>query len=503
VDGEGRPFVVEAAFAVCEDHGRRFSLRWGVNWSPSLSPDAALLLWHAKIDEDDPVVLAVHVVTPRVAYTDPAKSQARLSGAANEAVEDAVEKATAPWTRMKKGMAREDRVEEKDLEGLARKRKGPTLIQAAFRVMAEAHAHVTGGRQGAPAHARQLMYAARKLMQRLVGTRCWRKSSQFTQKILPAYMEAHPEETASWNVVYDARGELIEPHGGARVALGTVAVREYLARLDVDRYRHVLLVEKEGFRDLIEHAGIANRYDVALAWTKGMSTTAARELVDGLSGLGVTTHVLHDCDTYGLSICHTLCHDSPRYRFKNKPLVEDVGLRLADLRALGLEGEEVEYRKRKKDPRELLVKRGVPKAERDYLVRSGPPYRGRRAELNELTNEQLIAFIERKLIEAGVRKVVPEVGRLRDEFARAWRAGRVRRAVEEAERKAWEEVAKLAPPVPANLQRAVRKNIEGTADDWRSAVRSMAAATLSREAERSGARRPTNGARKRRPPGPQ
>jgi len=492
VDEQGRPFVAEVAFAVRRDRGEALSFRFGVNWSPSLSPPRELyeLLDDVLLEDWDPATLTIHVVTPLAAYTDAAKSRPRLPGPVMRAVEEAVKKVASGWTNEKRRTERQARIDERQLERLYRRPKGVSLREAAFEVMAEAHAHVTGGRAGAPAHARQIMYAVRKLMQRVVGPRCWKNSDTFTQGLLPDYIAEHPEETAGWNVVYDERGELIEPHGGQTVGLGTLQVRGYLAGLvggrPLDRYRHVLLVEKEGFRDLIEGARIADRFDVALAWTKGMGVVAARSLIDGLSGLGVTTLVLHDFDTYGLSICHNLCHDGRRYAFRNRPLVRDVGLRLADVEALGLEGEEVEYRKRKKDPRELLCERGVPEAERNYLVRARLPsglYRGRRVELNELTNDQLLALIERKLAGAGAAKVVPDEGRLRREFEGAWRGRWVARAVEAAKRRAEAEVAKLAPPTPAELEGAVRRQIEGTAEDWRSAVDAMASGALGPGAE--------------------
>jgi hypothetical protein len=226
---------------------------------------------------------------------------------------------------------------------------------------------------------------------------------------------------------------------------------------------------------------------VALAWTKGLSTTASRELVDELSGRGVTVLVLHDFDRPGLSILHTLGHDTERYRFRNKPRVLDLGLRLEDVRSLKLEGEEVEYRS-KKNPREVMASRGATTDEMDFLVQrqvSEKLYRGRRVELNELTNQQFITFVERKLSEAGVRKVVPEEDRLREAFAWQWRQEKIRRAIEEAKRQAEEQVDKLPVPYPKNMVETVRKEIEGTPMSWRNRVAALAL----REAAQDEARR--------------
>jgi len=45
----------------------------------------------------------------------------------------------------------------------------------------------------------------------------------FTQTLLPNYMAQHPEQTGQWDVVFDARGHLTEPHTGLSVPLGTLA----------------------------------------------------------------------------------------------------------------------------------------------------------------------------------------------------------------------------------------------------------------------------------------
>ena len=46
------------------------------------------------------------------------------------------------------------------------------------------------------------------------------------------------------------------------------------------RFSGFLYIEKEGFEPLLSHARIAERFDLAIMSCKGMSVTAARELVD-------------------------------------------------------------------------------------------------------------------------------------------------------------------------------------------------------------------------------
>src|SRR5262249_32296199 len=163
-----------------------------------------------------------------------------------------------------------------------------------------------------PANARQVMYAARPRVLELTGGECWKQSSYFTQKLLPSFVKTHPDLTKDWDVVFDARGHLREPHTGCRIGLGTVGgrkdVEEWNAEVEeqpsikvapqvrtvgpANRYHFALFVEKEGFDALLDRAEIAQRFDVAPMSTKGMSVTAARELVERLSEEGVTVLVL-------------------------------------------------------------------------------------------------------------------------------------------------------------------------------------------------------------------
>jgi hypothetical protein len=53
-------------------------------------------------------------------------------------------------------------------------------------------------------------------------------SKYITQTLLPNFETEHPELTQGWDVTYDARGNLIEPHTGVQVGLDTLGVRDYL-----------------------------------------------------------------------------------------------------------------------------------------------------------------------------------------------------------------------------------------------------------------------------------
>jgi len=365
---------------------------------------------------------------------------------------------------------------------IAREKKDAEKViikTAAYEVMYQAYM-LASANGTLPANARQIMYAARPLVFEKTGGKCWEKSSYFTQTLLPDYVSEHPDETADWDVVYDARGHLVEPHVRARLGLGTLEVRRYVnswsngasvpsVDIDIDdlwrthgphnRYHHALFIEKEGFDALLERSGIAQRYDIAIFSSKGTSTTATRMLVDRLSAAGVTILVAHDFDLPGLTIAYTLCHDSRRYEFQGEPNVIDIGLRLADVETMNLQSEPVEYAQIK-DPRDKFRDWNhdydTTSAELNFLVErqaESKLWRGRRVELNAMTSNQFIGWLERKLIDHGVEKVVPDEETLTAAWRRAQLIAEVKKSVEIL-KKAFE---KYPPIPPADLESRVRE----------------------------------------------
>jgi hypothetical protein len=177
----------------------------------------------------------------------------------------------------------------------------------------------------------------------------------FTQTLLPDFVNDRPDLTAGWDVVFDARGHFLEPHTGLEVPLGTLDVRQYVrgdasdspvkvrglfpTHGHANRFGAVLFIEKEGFLPLLHRVHLAQRYDLAIMSTKGMSVVAARALVDHLCGRnGVPLLVAHDFDKAGFSILATLTRSNRRYRFASHVRPIDLGLRLADV--AGLEDED-------------------------------------------------------------------------------------------------------------------------------------------------------------------
>jgi hypothetical protein len=228
--------------------------------------------------------------------------------------------------------------------------------------------------------------------------------------LLPDYIHDHPE-AERWDVVFDDRGHFTEPHTGSVIGLGTLNVRGYIHSwndvadhidgLAIDfneacptngprhRYNFALFIEKEGFTPILEAAHIAERFDLAVMSTKGMSVTAARFLIEQLTRQGVTILVAHDFDKSGLGILYTLGNDTRRYEFSIKPRLVDIGLRLADVQAMNLQSEPVTYAQ-SKDPADRLYEYGATDEEMEFLVQGDGSYgwTGQRVELNAMTSDQ-------------------------------------------------------------------------------------------------------------------
>ena len=377
-----------------------------------------------------------------------------------------------------------------------------TLIDAAEQVMEEAYNKASSNGKY-PALARQIMYAARGKILELVDDVQKLDSNYFTQTLLPGYMKRHPK-TAAWDVAYDPRGHFHEPHTEKTVALGTLDVRKYLADVrshavgDVanfefknsdyptcgpqHRFNAIVFIEKEGFMPLFQQVQLAERYDIGIMSTKGMSVTAARQMVDTLcrESDGVPLLVLRDFDKAGFSIVHTLQHSSERYRFRSRVQVIDLGLRLADAEAWNLESEEVYYHN--SCPAQLLRRRGATDEEIEFLC----PHRGRRGhrvELNAFTSEQLIEWIESKLHEHGITKVIPDGKTLEAAYRWATEIEYVNARLEKIAQAAAEEAEKVE--IPKTLERIIRKRLkDDSATPWDRIVSEIAAKNCKKRASR-------------------
>jgi hypothetical protein len=397
-----------------------------------------------------------------------------------------IREGTKKWTKIRKTEERSPASRRYRYSRMTRER-GVSLKEAAAQILPDAYAKVSGNGK-LPANARQLMYAARGHIQKVTGQEL--NANYFTQTLLPDYLA---ETGVAWDVAYDARGHFNEPHGGHGFGVGTLEVRSYLrsfhdpSLVDADvnqaevetsgpmgNFGAVLFIEKEGFSELLKAAKIAERFDVAVMSTKGMSVVAARALADEMChDHDIPLLLLHDFDKSGFSIAGTLQRDTRRYEFQNIIRTIDIGLSLEDVAGMGLESEYQHHPKGRKDALAANLRdNGATDEEIEFMFADFDRLRStRRVELNAMTSPQFVTFIERKLREHGVAKVVPDEAMLAKMYAGFEKGRRLEDQVENLD-----EVDMSDLRMPKDLQRRVRKYLkQHQAVRWDVALRAIVA----------------------------
>ena len=181
--------------------------------------------------------------------------------------------------------------------------------------------------------------------------------------------------------------------------------------------------------------------------TKGMSVTAARLLLDKLCRRGLEQIlVLHDFDVSGFSIFGTLGTSNRRYSFDTDVPVADIGLRLDDVEEMGLESEPVDVSGNWSKREATLRRHGATQEEIDFLEE-------RRVELNAMTSRQLLDFVEAKLDEHGVEKLVPEAAVLQEHARRLVEQHLAAEAIKRVKPRITKQAAKT--PLPDDLRQRI------------------------------------------------
>ena len=348
----------------------------------------------------------------------------------SKAIIGAVQGVTGKWSKQRKAEERHAAARLRRWDVMT-SRRAVTIKDVAYDVMEAAYLKASANNT-LPAKA-QVMYAARGEIQKRTGKSL--DDRYFTQTLLPDFIAENPELTAVWKVVFDARGHLVESHTHLSIPLGTIEVENYLRSLDdprwsdpgacmpairtsgpSGRYGALLFVEKEGFGELFNAVRLAERYDLAIMSTKGVSVTAARRLVDRICArYHIPLFVLHDFDKSGFTILKTLQCDTRRYSFEHAIKATDLGLRLADVEKCGLESEPVEYRESARSIRITLAEASASEAEIAFLLND-------RVELNAFASDELVSWIEEKLEQHGVQKVIPDDDVLTEGYRRQWQS---------------------------------------------------------------------------------
>jgi len=408
-----------------------------------------------------------------------------MSGDMADALASLVRSVGKPWKAAKQRADREDRVSRRDLSYMRGGYSRTTIREVAFRVMEQAYLKASGGGRY-PANARQIYYAARPAI--LAEADAEQIDSQyFTQTLLKDYLE---EQEPDWDVIYDARGHFAEPHRNGRdrqppVGLGGAEVRAYISNFTTGpvrerpilrspqmlttvgpglRFGGVLFVEKEGFDPILGAAGIADRYDLAVASTKGMPVSACCDL---LGKIGLPVYVVRDFDKAGFSIVASL-HRGTRGSRDAPARVVDLGLRGEDIE--DLEREPVAGHCPLSWSRNL---RDNGATEEEIEILCGPHHYGpcERVELNAMTSDQFIAWLEGKLEEHGVEKIIPD----RDVLCSAYRRALFLQKLDVAQAEQAEQIKGDTVALPRDLGKKVRRLLESSPGmSWDAAVWQLA-----------------------------
>jgi len=417
-------------------------------------------------------------------------------------ISSAIKSVTTPWKKVKRQADKDNRVRKRDLERLRRGKVAPKMSvrDAAFQVMQEAYKKASSNGRFYTT-ARQVMYAARpNIIEMTENNTPWKNSSYFTQNLLKDYIE---QNNPDWKekVVWDPRGHFKEPHTGKSVELGGIKVREYLKNWNSNisefpkvsfsqrimtvgpqyRFNSVLFIEKEGFDQILEDAGISRRFDIALMSTKGIPVGAACELASHLyKTVGVQIFVLHDFDLAGFKIVNTLLNGT---RMNEGVPVIDLGLRLEDVD--GLQSEPVEY-KQQADPTDYLIDCDATWDECEFLVtgQRGMTWIGERVELNAMTSEQLISFLEEKFDEHDVKKLVPDKTILESSLRRAFYCQTLVDKSHEIQKNVKAELN--LRKIPKDLQKSVRQLLENNEKySWDEAIWEIAAEMIEEKSNKN------------------
>jgi DNA topoisomerase VI subunit B len=443
----GLPYVLEVGFAVKEDNNAKRSMIIGLNWSPVIGSESVSTLQsavqQARLDPDDAVIFMVHIARPRFEFMDRGKTKIEFMSLSDD-ISSAVKSTTKGWKAEKRKADKKDRLSSSQYAKLRGSRK-VSIKDVAFDVM-EAAYNMASSNGEYYANARQIMYAARpEILSRTGNAKL--DDVYFTQTLLKDYIE---EREPDWKIVWDARGHIIEPHTNEKIGLGGIEVdrytRKWHSHINIEppsiesliktngpcnRFSNVLFIEKEGFTEILTHAGIPERYDLALMSTKGIPVKAACDLIHQMDMIDVRVFVLHDFDLDGFKILRSL---KEGVRLSLGSDVIDLGLRMADIK--DLPAEPVQYKQRIDPGLYLEFDCDATQEEVDFLVDPKGGYyshHGQRVEINAMTSEQLITWLEDKFEEYGVEKFIPDLASLSMGYRRVKYLGLVGKKIKEIE----------------------------------------------------------------------
>jgi len=254
----------------------------------------------------------------------------------------------------------------------------------------------------------------------------------------------------------DERGTLYHPHLKETFSLGTLMVEEY--ERPKWAFNKVVYIEKEGFFQLLRDEKWPEKNDCALLTSKGFATRAARDLLDlmGDTEEELQFFCIHDADAYGTMIYQTIQNET-RARPGRKVKIINLGLEPQEALDMGLECENLK-----------AVKKFKPVA--DYVSSEWRYWlQDHRVELDAMSSSQFLQWLDDKMAQYGIGKVVPPAAVLKDTLLEQLR-NRLERVIIERILKDADidgETDKLFKAItpPYDLMSIVRKGLEACLQD--------------------------------------
>ena len=130
----GEPFGRKTA------DGQSLRLITGINWSATPANPFQRLdeyLNTAHVQDEDPVVVVVHLAIPRPTFRDRGKQALALPHAIETALQESIESVTQPWTKAKLSAYRSHRAHARAIEEFQRHDRAqyPSIKEAAYQLM--------------------------------------------------------------------------------------------------------------------------------------------------------------------------------------------------------------------------------------------------------------------------------------------------------------------------------------------------------------------------------
>lgn len=257
---------------------------------------------------------------------------------------------------------------------------------------------------------RQLFYAVRPHVILLAGKE---PDYNYFCKVLTDYENGMGEIEGLYR---DPRGVLYHPHTGEEIPIGTLAVNSY--ERPEWTFNKILYSEKEGFFTILKKVKFPERFDCALLTSKGYASRAVKDLFDllGETDEEIQFFCIHDADSAGTKIFETLSAATRSHR-GTRVTVTNLGLDPWEALEMGLEVEKVAESDRKRPVAEYVDRNQISPSSYGYTEYDWNDWlQYYRVELNAMTTPQFLEWLESKMEQYGVGKVVPTEDVLQSEY---------------------------------------------------------------------------------------